>query len=90
VVQGNLTKPPAGEGPFDLIFVNGAIEAHLEAHLEALAPQGRLVTVFRESGFVSRAVRFDKDDRGETGRRSLFDAPAPTLSGFEKAPAFVF
>jgi protein-L-isoaspartate(D-aspartate) O-methyltransferase len=90
VVQGDLTEPPAGEGPFDLIFVNGAIEAHFEAHLEALAPQGRLVTVFRESGFVSRAVRFDKDDRGETGRRSLFDAPAPTLSGFEKSPAFVF
>jgi protein-L-isoaspartate(D-aspartate) O-methyltransferase len=90
VVRGELTKPPAGEGPFDLIFINGAVEAHIEAHLDALAPQGRLVTIFRESGAVSRAVRFDKDDLGEIGRRSLFDAPAPTLPGFEKAPAFVF
>jgi protein-L-isoaspartate(D-aspartate) O-methyltransferase len=90
VVQGELTRPPAGEGPFDLIFINGAVEANLEALLEALAPQGRLVTVFREPGLVSRAVRFDKDHLGEIGRRALFDAPAPTLPGFAKAPAFVF
>ena len=90
VVQGDLTKAPAGEGPFDLIFINGAIEANHEALLEALAPRGRLVTIFREAGLVPRAVRFDKDDLGEIGRRSLFDAPAATLAGFEKAPAFVF
>jgi protein-L-isoaspartate(D-aspartate) O-methyltransferase len=90
VVHGPLTQPPAGEGPFDLIFVNGAVEANLEALFEALAPQGRLVTIFRETGLMSRAVRFDKDDLGEVGRRALFDASAPTLPGFEKAPAFVF
>ena len=90
VVQGDLTKPPAGEGPFDLIFINGAVEANLEALLDALAPGGRLVTIFREAGLVPRAVRFDRDDLGEIGRRALFDAPAPTLPGFEKAPAFVF
>jgi protein-L-isoaspartate(D-aspartate) O-methyltransferase len=90
VVQGDLTKPPAGEGPFDLIFINGAVEANLEAHLDVLAPHGRLVVIFREAGLVPRAVRFDRDDLGEVGRRSLFDAPAPTLPGFDKAPAFVF
>jgi protein-L-isoaspartate(D-aspartate) O-methyltransferase len=90
VVQGDLTKPPAGEGPFDLIFINGAVEANWEALLDALAPGGRLVTIFREAGLVPRAVRFDRDDLGEIGRRALFDAPAPTLPGFEKAPAFVF
>jgi protein-L-isoaspartate(D-aspartate) O-methyltransferase len=90
VVEGDLTKAPAGEDPFDLIFVNGALEANFERLLEALAPRGRLVTIFREPGLVSRAVRFDKDERGDIGRRALFDAPAPTLPGFEKAPAFVF
>jgi protein-L-isoaspartate(D-aspartate) O-methyltransferase len=90
VVQGDLTKPPAGEGPFDLIFINGAVEANLEALLDALAAGGRLVTIFREAGLVPRAVRFNRDDLGEIGRRALFDAPAPTLPGFEKAPAFVF
>jgi len=90
VIEGDLTKAPAGEGPFDFIFVNGAIEANLEGLLDALAPRGRLVTIFREAGLVSRAVRYDKDDRGEIGRRSLFDASAPTLPGFEKAAAFVF
>ena len=90
IVHGPLTQPPAGEGPFDLIFVNGAVEANLEPLLDALAPQGRLVTIFRETGLVSRAVRFDKDDVGEVGRRALFDASASTLPGFEKAPAFVF
>jgi protein-L-isoaspartate(D-aspartate) O-methyltransferase len=90
VVHGPLTQPPAGEGPFDLIFVNGAVEGNLEALFEALAPQGRLIAIFRETGLVSRAVRFDKDDLGEVGRRALFDASALTLPGFEKAPAFVF
>jgi hypothetical protein len=46
--------------------------------------------IFREAGLVPRAVRFDRDDLGEVGRRSLFDAPALTLPGFDKAPAFVF
>jgi protein-L-isoaspartate(D-aspartate) O-methyltransferase len=90
VVDGELPQPPAGEGQFDLIFVNGAVEAHLEALLDALAPNGRLVTIWHEASLVSRAVRFDKDDRGEIGRRALFDAPAPILPGFEKAPAFIF
>jgi protein-L-isoaspartate(D-aspartate) O-methyltransferase len=90
VVHGDLTKSPAGEGPFDVVFVNGAIEANFEALLDALAPRGRLVTVFCEAGLVPRALRFDKDDQGEVGRRALFDAPAPTLPGFEKTPAFVF
>jgi protein-L-isoaspartate(D-aspartate) O-methyltransferase len=90
VIEGELINPPAGEGPFDLIFINGAVEANFAALLEALAPQGRLVTVFREAGLVPRAVRFDKEDQGEIGRRALFDAPASTLPGFEKAAAFVF
>jgi protein-L-isoaspartate(D-aspartate) O-methyltransferase len=90
VVQGDLTRPPPGQGPFDLVFINGAVEANFEGLLDALAPGGRLITIFREAGLVSRAVRFDRDDLGEIGRRSLFDAPAPTLHGFEKAPAFVF
>jgi protein-L-isoaspartate(D-aspartate) O-methyltransferase len=90
VVQGDLTAPPAGDGPFDLIFINGAVEANFEPMLNALAPRGRLLTVFRGAGLVPRAVRFDKDDLGEVGRRALFDAPASTLPGFEKAPAFVF
>jgi protein-L-isoaspartate(D-aspartate) O-methyltransferase len=90
VAQGPLTEPPAGEGPFDLIFINGAVETDLDALVDALAPRGRLIAIFREPGLVSRAVRFDKDDRGEVGRRALFDASAATLPGFEKAPAFVF
>ena len=90
VVLGDLTKPPAGEGPFDLIFINGAVEANLDDLLGAVAPGGRLVTIFREAGLVPRAVRYDKDERGDIGRRALFDAPAPILPGFERAPAFVF
>jgi protein-L-isoaspartate(D-aspartate) O-methyltransferase len=88
VIEGPLAGPVAGS--FELIFVNGAAEANLEELLGALSPGGRLATIFRVDGLVSRAVRFDKDDRGEIGRRSLFDANSPTLPGFAKAPAFVF
>jgi hypothetical protein len=41
------------------------------------------------TGPDGKATLFRKD-KGEIGSRALFDAAAPALPGFAKAPAFVF
>ena len=87
VVQGGLIEGVKGQGPFDVIFVNGAIEQAPEILLSQLAEGGRLVTVLKDG--QSRAWLFLKQN-GQIGRRPAFDADVPVLAGFKKAMGFVF
>ncbi len=88
VVQGGLIEGVRGQAPFDVIFVNGAIEQAPETLLSQLAEGGRLVAIMRE-GAQSRAWLFLKEN-GQIGRRPDFDADVPLLAGFRKAVGFVF
>jgi len=88
VVQGGLIEGVKGQAPFNVIFVNGAIEQAPDILLSQLAEGGRLVTVMRESG-QARAWLFVKQN-GQVGRRPDFDAEVPLLAGFKKAMGFVF
>lgn len=80
-------------GPFDLIFVNGAVEAGIEPLLALLAPGGRLLAIVKavadQTGRAAKAVRFDRVG-AESSRRALFDAAAPVLAPFRAKPAFIF
>jgi protein-L-isoaspartate(D-aspartate) O-methyltransferase len=87
VVQGGLIEGVKGQAPFDVIFVNGAIEETPEILLAQLAEGGRLVTVLKDG--QSRAWLFLKQN-GQVGRRPDFDAEVPLLAGFKKAMGFVF
>jgi protein-L-isoaspartate(D-aspartate) O-methyltransferase len=87
LVQGGLIEGVKGQGPFDVIFVNGAIEQAPETLLSQLAEGGRLVAVLKEG--QSRAWLFLKQN-GQIGRRPVFDAEVPVLAGFKKAMGFVF
>jgi protein-L-isoaspartate(D-aspartate) O-methyltransferase len=78
---------PAG-APYDVILVNGACETEPQGLIRQLDEGGRLVVVLG-TGPIGRATLFRKD-RGEIGSRPLFDAAAPALPAFAKAPAFVF
>jgi protein-L-isoaspartate(D-aspartate) O-methyltransferase len=78
---------PAG-APYDVILVNGACEVEPHGLLAQLNEGGRLVAVMG-TGPDGKAMLFRKD-RGEIGNRALFDATAPALPAFVKAPAFVF
>ena len=88
LVQGGLVEGVKAHDPFDVIFVNGAIEQVPETLLGQLAEGGRLVTVMREAG-QTRAWLFVKQN-GQVGRRPDFDADVPLLAGFKKAMGFVF
>lgn len=88
VVEGDLAKGLPGQGPFDAILFQGAVEVMPDAILGQLAPSGRLVAVVRERG-VGRATLWRRLDDG-IARRTLFDAAVPLLPGFARAPQFVF
>jgi protein-L-isoaspartate(D-aspartate) O-methyltransferase len=88
LTQGALIGGFKSAAPYDVIFINGAIEQTPETLLSQLAEGGRLVTVMRENG-QSRATLFVKE-HGGIGRRPDFDAAVPMLTGFKKALGFVF
>jgi protein-L-isoaspartate(D-aspartate) O-methyltransferase len=87
LVQGGLVEGVKGQAPYDVIFVNGAVEQIPEALLGQLAEGGRLVTFLKDG--QSRAWLFLKE-KGQVGRRPDFDADVPVLAGFRKAVGFVF
>jgi protein-L-isoaspartate(D-aspartate) O-methyltransferase len=88
VMDGPLIAGTPGAGPYDLILIDGGVETVPEALFGQLSSHGRLVTVVA-AGPVGKATLFQTVN-GETCGRVLFDATVPVLSGFAKAPAFVF
>jgi len=91
-VQGPLPGGYSSGALYDVIFVNGGVEAGYEALTAQLAEGGRIIAIENFAGkgaHASKAVRFEKV-RGRLSSRYLFDASAPTLEGFQKAPEFVF
>lgn len=92
-IDGPLEAGAESDGPFDVILVNGAVETGLDALFAQLAEGGRLLTIQRApsdpTGRAAKAMRFEKSS-GQISGRILFDASAPVLTAFKRAPAFVF
>jgi len=88
VVQGRLADGFSRRAPYDVIFVNGALESRPDVLLRQLKNGGRLVAVIREGG-RGQAHLF-VNSGGVFSDRVAFDAQVPVLPGFEKAPGFVF
>ncbi len=87
-VCGPLEAGWTAGAPYDVILVNGACETEPAALARQLNEGGRMVAVIG-TGPDGKATLFRKD-HGEIGSRTLFDAAAPALPAFAKAPAFVF
>jgi protein-L-isoaspartate(D-aspartate) O-methyltransferase len=88
---GPLGKGAPDAGPFDVILIHGGVEEGLEPLFASLKPNGRLIAIAKideDSG--QQVVRFERNEGVAAGSRPLFDASAPVLSEFAKAPAFVF
>ena len=88
IVAGPLTEGYAGEGPYDVIIVNGAVAELSDKLKEQLKDQGKLVTLLVE-GPVSRCHIFRNENGILTGR-PLFDIPASRLAEFDSEPEFEF
>lgn len=86
VVTGDL-KAGAGEhGPFDVIFVDGAVSQVPQAWVDQLASGGRIIVPI-SAGPVCRVHVFTKTG-DSLAERVVFDAGIPDLPGFEKEQAF--
>jgi protein-L-isoaspartate(D-aspartate) O-methyltransferase len=88
VATGPLVDGVADEGPYDGILVNGAVEVMPPALLDQLKDGGRLVAVQRV-GIVGAATLWQRSGT-HFDARTLFEAEAPLLPGFQRKPEFVF
>lgn len=87
-VSGPLAEGWAKGGPYDLMLIDGAIAQPPDALAGQLAPDGRIGVVIRERG-VDRLMIGRRTANG-FGLRSLVDADAADLPGFERPAAFAF
>ena len=88
VTQGGLIEGFKMGGPYDVILVNGGIEARPDTLLGQLAEGGRLVA-FLQTGAQGRATLFVRE-HGQIGSRPGFDSTVPMLAGFKKSQGFIF
>lgn len=89
LLEAPLTEgPPTGQGPFDIIIIEGAVEIIPEALIDKLADGGRLLCVMKRDK-VSRAHMLIRSGDSVSGR-DLFDAFVPILPGFAAKREFVF
>lgn len=88
VVTGDLEAGYAAEAPYDLIFVNGAVELVPETLIEQLREGGRLVAVvgYGNSARATVLVRAS----GTYSKSEYFNASVKPLPGFRRAAEFVF
>lgn len=88
IVSGPLDAGYPSEGPYDLIFVDGAVEVIPATLFGQLKEGGRFAAVVGY-GRAATAMLYTKSDH-QIGRRTAFNADVRPLPGFRKPEAFVF
>ncbi len=88
VVTGPLAHGYAKEGPFDVIFVGGAVGQIPENLVDQLKDGGKLVAV-EGTGNSGRATLYIRDN-GSFCKLPYFNCSVWPLPGFEKQAAFEF
>lgn len=89
IVEGSLEAGAKGDGPFDVIVLEGRAEVVPQSLLDQLADGGRLVAVVGEADMAQACV-FTKSGAA-VAVRAAFDASVAALPGFrKKKPVFVF
>jgi protein-L-isoaspartate(D-aspartate) O-methyltransferase len=88
VVNGDIAMGDSNNAPFDLIFINGAVQQIPDILFNQLAPQGKVLTALKKS-FISEAVfQYKIDNTVQTER--LFECSISLLPEFSKKSKFVF
>lgn len=87
VVEGPLPEGRPDAGPYDAIVLEGSVPEPATMLLDQLKDGGRLVGVVQADGALGKAVIWRRLGRS-LDQWTAFDAAAPALPGFERAPAF--
>jgi protein-L-isoaspartate(D-aspartate) O-methyltransferase len=88
-VEAPVSAGHRQRAPYDVILIDGAIDAIPAEISGQLADGGRLAVVLRRHGGVGRAALVTRTG-GMLAQRFIFDAAAPVLPGFAVQPGFVF
>lgn len=88
VSHGDPTAGDPAHGPYDVIFLNGAVERVPEALTDQLKDGGRLVAIFVERGVGQCRVVLRVGDT--LAQRIADDITGPLVPGFEKKRVFAF
>ncbi|AYD01542.1 protein-L-isoaspartate O-methyltransferase [Neorhizobium sp. NCHU2750] len=88
VVTGDMAQGHAASSPYELIFVDGAIEEVPSVLLEQLSEGGRLVAVVGYGNAAQAKVLLR--EHGAISESSRFNLSIKPLPGFVKAKEFVF
>jgi protein-L-isoaspartate(D-aspartate) O-methyltransferase len=88
VLTGPLAEGSARNGPYDAIAIFAGVEEMPQAILEQLKEGGRIAAAFMEGPLGE--VRLGVKTHGIVSWHMEFNATAPVLPGFARAPSFVF
>jgi protein-L-isoaspartate(D-aspartate) O-methyltransferase len=88
LVEGPLDQGHQAGAPYDVLVVDGCVEALSESLVGQIAPGGRVVSGLRERG-VSRLAS-GRTIKGAFGLRAFADVDCVALPGFAPPPSFVF
>jgi protein-L-isoaspartate(D-aspartate) O-methyltransferase len=88
LVKGDLTKGNPDHGPYDVIFINGAVGELPSSLTDQLAEGGRLVYIKAGAG-TGKAMLVSKV-QGVVSQTELFDANVPALPEFAAKAHFRF
>lgn len=86
VLNAPLTEGAPAQGPYDVILVEGAVHEIPEAITDQLRDGGRIGAVFLEGALG--VARIGHRLNGRTSWRYAFNANAPLLDVFARAPGF--
>jgi protein-L-isoaspartate(D-aspartate) O-methyltransferase len=87
VVTGPLTEGSAKCAPYDVITIEGGVEAMPKAVLAQLKDGGRIGAIFMDGALGT--VRVGYKSGGQITWRPVFNAAAPVLEGFRRTRGFV-
>lgn len=88
LIKAPLTDGSAKHGPFDAIAILGGVEEIPATILDQLKEGGHIAAIFME-GPLGEA-RVGVKSGGRMSWRMVFNATAPVLPGFARAPSFAF
>jgi len=84
--HGSIAEGAPQHGPYDVIVVQGGVEALPDAIVGQLKEGGRIGCIFMEGALGS--VRIGYKSQGEISWRFDFNAGAPVLPGFQRESSF--
>ncbi len=90
VTKAALTDGAAKHGPYDVITINGGVEQVPESVLAQLKTGGHIAAIFMDSarGQGAGHCRVGTKTPSGVAWRTVFDATAPVLPGFERDAEF--